>query len=353
MKSNFFRKSIELLSEYVPGFQPKEKGFIKLNTNENPYPPSSKALEILKIEASEALRLYPDPISETLREKIAKTYGFKPDWIFVGNGSDEILNLIVRACLGKGDELWVTDPTYILYEVLANMQEARVTKCSLDENFDLPERINVGKAKLVMISNPNTPTGAFFDKSSLKTICRQAKGLVVIDEAYADFSKENCLDFVKKFKNVVVTRTMSKSFSLAGLRLGWAIARPEVIQVLMKLKDSYNVNRLSQRAGLAAITDLASMKEAVKRVVRDRDFLTEKLMKLGFKVIPSQSNFLFVKHLSVDALKLYQELYKRKILVRHFNLPKLKNYLRITIGTHQQMVQLVKALEHIIQKELS
>lgn len=347
MKSKFFRTSIENLDAYVPGLQPKGKGFIKLNTNENPYPPSPRVIDILQQTASDILRLYPSPTAGLLREKIAQTFGFKKEWVFVGNGSDEILNLIVRACLGKGDKLWVTDPTYILYEVLANMQEARVIKCPLGEDFQWPKRFDLQGAKLVMISNPNTPTGTFFAKTQISEVCKKTKGLVVIDEAYADFAQTNCLDFVKKFKNVMITRTLSKSFSLAGLRVGFAVARPEVIQVLMKLKDSYNVNRLSQEAGLAAIEDLNAMKEAVKRVVRDREFLTQRLCGLGFQVIPSQANFIFVKHQHLPALKIYQGLYQRRILVRHLNLPRLKSYLRISIGTHQQMIQLVKELEKI------
>ena len=346
-----FRNSIENLKGYVPGFQPKESGFIKLNTNENPYPPSPKVLEALRDATGEKLRLYPDPVSDKLRDQIASIFKVKRNWVIVGNGSDEILDLAVRATVGRNDKVFITDPTYILFEVLAKVQEAKVIRCPLGEGFDLPENLAVRGAKIVMISNPNTPTGTLFKQKRIEEICRNASGLVLIDEAYVDFAESHCMDLVKKFRNVIVTRTLSKSFSLAGLRVGFAVSRPEVIETLMKIKDSYNVNRLSQIAALEALKDLKWMKEAARRIVRDREFLSDKLRVLGFEVIPSQANFVFAKHPSYPAFKLYKKLYDRKILVRHFDLPRLKAYLRISIGTHQEMIKLIKAIEEILNNK--
>lgn len=355
--NSYFRKNIDQMEGYVPGLQPRTGGFIKLNTNENPYPPHQVVISAIKDALGENLRLYPDPLSNILRDKIASVYGVPESWVIAGNGSDDVLNLIGRAVLGKNDRLFITDPTYVLYEVLAKFQEAKIIRCALDENFDLPEKMDVSEAELVMISNPNTPAGTLFKKTKIEAICKKTKGLVLIDEAYADFAETNCLDLVKKYQNVMITRSLSKSFSLAGLRVGFAIARPRVIETMMKVKDSYNLNRLNQAAGVAALSNLSSMRDAVTRIIRDREFLTQKLQELGFFVLPSQANFIFTRHPRYSALRLYEELLSEKILVRHFNVPRLKEYLRISIGTHQDMVKLVKVVaerfEGLIPKELS
>jgi histidinol-phosphate aminotransferase len=346
---NFFRSSVQNLKAYVPGFQPKESGFIKLNTNENPYPPSPLVLNVLKQDAGPKLRLYPDPLSDKLRDQIAALFKVNRRWVIVGNGSDEVLALAIRAVLGKNDKVFITDPTYTLFEVLAKIQEAKIIRCPLNSNFDFPEKLEIKNMKMVMIANPNAPTGILFSRKKIEEICRRTQGFVLIDEAYVDFAEEHCMNLVKKFKNVIVTRSLSKSFSLAGLRVGFAISRPETIEMMMKLKDSYNVNRLSQEAALVAFKDLKWMKEATKRIIRDREFLSEHLKTLGFTVLPSQANFIFVKHVSRSAIGIFNHLYQRKILVRHFNLPKLKSYLRISIGTHQEMIKLIKTLEEILK----
>ncbi|MBI1884440.1 MAG: histidinol-phosphate transaminase [Chlamydiae bacterium] len=346
---SLFRPAVEKMKGYVPGFQPKGLGFIKLNTNENPYPPSEKVLNALKEAVNARVRLYPDPVADELRMELAKAFRFPKDWIMVGNGSDEILNLAMRAGVEKNDKVLITEPTYILYEVLAQMQEAKIIRLELDEDFNLPKQVDTRGIKMTFISNPNAPTGALFGREQLRKICRASKGIVLIDEAYADFAKENCLDFVREFKNVIVTRTLSKSYSLAGLRIGFAIARPQVIETLMKLKDSYNVNRLSQVAGIAAIRDRGVMKRTVQQIIRDREFLIQHLERLDFSVIPSQTNFIFVKHARYDAFKLLKELERKKILVRFFNRPRLKEYLRISIGRNQEMIKLVRELERILK----
>ena len=342
-----FRDHLSKISGYVPGIQPKNSDFIKLNTNENPYPPSPRVIKALREALNGSLRLYPDPLSDRLRDRIAEVCALSREWVLVGNGSDEILNWVSRAVLAKGDELWVTDPTYILYEVLAQFQEAKTVRCLLDEKFDLPHRFNLKNAQLIMISNPNTPTGTCFDKSKIIKICSSTRALVLIDEAYVDFAQCDCIELVKNFKNVLVTRSFSKSFSLAGMRIGYAVGRPETIGILMKLKDSYNLNRLSQAAALAALNDMAWMKENVERIIRDRFFLSENLSKLGFHVLPSQANFIFAAHKNFGAKWLYERLYERKFLVRHFELPRLENYLRISIGTHLEMVKLVGLIREL------
>jgi len=340
-----FRSAILNMQGYVPGFQPKEGGFIKLNTNENPYPPSQTVFEVLKKSFDASLRLYPDPMSDLLRKEIADMFRISKEWIMVGNGSDELLNIAVRAILEKNDKLFITDPTYILYEVLAAMQEAKIIRCRLDKNFDFPQEIDTQDAKLVMISNPNTPTGKVFERKTIEALCRKTKGFVLLDEAYVDFSKENSMNLVKKYKNVIVTRSFSKSYALAGLRIGYLVARPEVIEEFMKLKDSYNVNRLSQAAALAAIKDRVWFRATLSRIIRDREMFSAELEKLDFEVIPSDANFIFVKHPKVKALDLYKKLYAEKILVRHFNRERLKEYLRISIGTHQEMIQVLNVIK--------
>lgn len=347
---NPFRSAIVRLRPYAPGFQPSEPGFIKLNTNENPYPPSPKVLDVIEDAAKSRLKLYPDPLSNKLRNRIAAMFGVRPDWVVAGNGSDEILDMIFRAVLGKNDRILITDPTYILYEVLAGFQEASVVTCELEGDFRLPRRIRANNAKLVVLANPNTPTGMSFERSEIEAFCRNNRAIVVIDEAYADFSDENCMDLVRKYRNVMVTRSLSKSYSLAGLRAGFAVGRPETIREILKVKDSYNLSALSQAGALAALEDHEWMRRNVARVIRDRGFTTRKLSAIGFDVLPSHANFIFAKHRTRDAKRLYELLYRRKILVRHFNRPRLKSYLRISIGTHQDMVRLVKALEEILDK---
>ncbi len=330
---------------YEPGFQPVEDGWLKLNTNENPYPPSPKVLETIKNSIDSSLALYPSPTAEPVRQKIARLYRLKPETILIGNGSDEVLAIICRSFLEKGKTLLITEPTYSLYEVLARIQNAKIKKIKLNPDFTLSENIFKQKADLTFISNPNPPAGTLFSKTQMNRLCKTASGIVVIDEAYVDFSTQNCLDLLKKYDNLIITRTLSKSFFLAGLRVGFAIARQPIIEGMMKVKDSYNVNYLSQIAAIAVLDDIRYFKNSIKKICQQREFLSNALKILGFKVFPSQANFILAQPPKVPAGKFYQELYERKVLVRFFDAPNLRKYLRITVGTPEQMQEFLKAVK--------
>src|SRR5581483_11287897 len=243
---NWFRPNVLKMKGYTPGEQPKKLSTIKLNTNENPYPPSSEVLKAVRELADFRLRLYPEPTADTLRERLSKVYRWPKEGILVGNGSDEVLSLLFTASVGKGDLVQFPDITYSLYPVLAEIREAKVKEVELESDWSLDFRKLSTQARLTLWGYPNPPVGNCFSKKDMKAFCQKAKGLVLIDEAYADFAKDDCLDLVKACPNVLILRTVSKSFSLAGARLGFTLGHPAVIAQLMKVKDSYNVNRVTQ-----------------------------------------------------------------------------------------------------------
>src|ERR1043166_2739527 len=265
----YFRPNIEQMHGYVPGEQPKIPGLIKLNTNENPYPPSPRVLQAVREAANDSLRLYPDPNWTALREKIGEVYGFDAEEIFVGNGSDETLALATRAFVGEGQKLGYFWPSYSLYPVLADIQGAQKVEFPLDDHFQIeahaPLLHSLADVKLLFVTNPNAPSGVWIQRVELQRVIEAMNGAVLIDEAYVDFCQENCLDFVREYPNVIVARTMSKSYSLAGMRIGYAFGPRELIAGLMKVKDSYNVNRLSQVAALAALDDQEHFQNNVRR----------------------------------------------------------------------------------------
>ena len=261
----YFRKNIEDMQGYTPGEQPKEKSLIKLNTNENPYPPSPNVLECLKSIDYDKLRLYPDPLSDELRDAITKQYNLKKDNILLGNGSDDILTIAVRSFVGGKKEIGCLEPTYSLYPVLAKIQNAKIVEIPLTEedNFSFPDELlnknsrlfkSITNAKLFFIARPNAPTGTAFKIEKIEKFCSIFTGIVFIDEAYADFAKDDCLSLVKKYPNIIIGRTLSKSYSLAGIRLGWAIAHKTIIEGMTKVKDSYNVNYITQKLRRSRIT---------------------------------------------------------------------------------------------------
>lgn len=344
------RKAILDMDGYVPGIQPDDTSIIKLNTNENPYSPPKEVMEAIK-SGLDALKLYPDPNCRQLKQKLADYYGFQTDQILVGNGSDELLRMVFQATLEKGDKVVLTDPTYSLFDTLSSVQDAEAVKIPVGMNSKLPDKIPSGR--LLIICNPNAPSASVFDYAQLEKVCQNFSGLVLIDEAYIDFADRDCLSLVKKFPNVMVTRTMSKSFSLAGLRIGYMFACKEIIQNLDKIKDSYNVNRLSQLAAVSAMENMFSIKQNIDKIKMERDALAVFLAKENFLVIPSQANFVFVEPKWISAQKLYEELLKKKILVRYFPVKELRNYLRITIGTKEQMDILKKEILNIKKGILS
>lgn len=347
---SYFRTNIERMSGYTPGEQPKDGIYIKLNTNENPYPPSSKVLNAIKNAANENLRLYPDPVATSARIKIAEILGTKPERIMAGNGSDDLLSIIVRSFAGQGDKVVFPYPSYMLYKTLAELQDGAACAIDFTETYSLPKDFIVQGAKVTFIANPNSPSGTMVSSQEISRIASEMDGVLVVDEAYADFADDNCLSLVEKHDNILILRTLSKSYSLAGIRLGFCIAQESLIQGMMKVKDSYNVDRLSIAAVVAALDDQKSMKANVGRIKDTRHCLTESLRDMGFFVYPSQTNFVLAQCMNgVSAHTLYQTLKSRKILVRYFNLRRLDDCLRITIGTREEVDILLKNLKELIE----
>lgn len=345
------RQNIREMAGYVPGYQPPDiASWIKLNTNENPYPPSPKVREAILDELGDdgaSLRTYPSASSERLRQAAGELYGFDPSWIIMANGSDEVLNNLMRAFASEGEEIAFVHPSYSYYATLAEIQGARVCTFSLSDDYrinDFPQRY---AGKLFFLTSPNAPLGFAFPLAYIEELATRCDGMLVVDEAYADFSTTNALDLVRRFKNVVITRTLSKSYALAGMRLGLAIARPEVIAALDKIRDHYNLDRLAQAACLAALQDQTYFRLRCDQVRETRDSFTIELRKLNYKVISSQGNFVFATPPDRNGRRVYDGLFERKILVRHFNDPLLAHGLRISIGTRQEMEQTLNAIRDI------
>lgn len=334
---------------YVPGEQPAGP-VIKLNTNENPYPPSPRVLDALWSLAAENVRKYPDPVSLRLRQACAERYGYESaEWVIAGNGMDELLSLVIRTFVDPGDTVLSPYPTYTLYETLTALHGAKYATVDLDEHFQLPDEFFNTPAKLCFLPRPNAPTGVCATRESVERLCASFDGLVVIDEAYVDFANDNCMDFPLRFENAIVMRTFSKSFSLAGMRLGIAVARPEIIAEFMKVKDSYNLNLATQEAGLAAIQDYDYMLSSATRVKNTRDRLTASLRDYGFDIPKSESNFVLARwNRTPTAREIFETLKAQSIYVRYFNARGLENALRITVGTDSEVDALLDALRGII-----
>ena len=316
--TDYFRKNVINMEGYVPGEQLNDPDIIKLNTNENPYPPPENVIKALENEINSRLNLYPDPVANKLRDSIAGIYNIDSSQVIASNGSDEILSIIFRSFIDPGDRVLLFNPTYTLYYTLAESVDADVVTCELDENFDIPEKAFQIQCKLCFIPNPNAPTGNTFSKEKLSKLASSINGILVIDEAYVDFSDDNCLDLLNKHENIIITRTFSKSFSLAGMRIGYGISSSDIIKGLMKIKDSYNLNRLSIVAGEAVLNNITEVHRRIDIIKKLRDKSAQEFKKLGFTVLDSHTNFLFVKPVKIPAKELYKKLYDRKILVRFF-----------------------------------
>ncbi len=342
------RRGLEKTKPYVPGEQPQEKGFTKLNTNENPYPPPTKVIKALKEALDTKLKIYPDPQCFKLKKTLARYYKVKPEQIIIGNGSDEILKMIIEAFANKGDSVSFLYPSYVLYKTLAETFGTKVKVYRLRKDYNLPKDVFRVKEKIFFIANPNPPIGTFYPLKQIERIVKGASGLVVLDEAYVDFSEDNGLQLIKKYNNLIVTRSFSKSFSLAGMRIGIAFGNEKIITILNKVKDSYNVNVLSQIAANAIYEDYKSVKQNIKKIKANREYLTNKLMKMGVDVPESKANFIFAK--VQNPKKVYEELKRKKILVRYFNAAMMNDGLRITIGTRKQIDLLMTELKKILSK---
>lgn len=332
---SYARPAIEQMHGYVPGEQPKVPGLIKLNTNENPYPPSPAVFDAMRAAIDGRLRLYPDPTASGLRQKLAVRYGFAPEQFIAGNGCDDILNLCVRAFCGEGEKLAYCQPSYSLYPVLADIQGARKVEIPLDDGFQIGKLPALDGVKLALITQPNAPSGVFLRKADVRRIIETIHGVVVIDEAYVDFASDNCLEFVREYDNVIVARTMSKAVSFAGMRVGWAVGP---VDALHKVRDSYNVNRLSQVGAEAALEDWAYYEANVKKICATRQRVSGELGKWGCGVLPSQTNFIFVKPPApITAKCWFDELRERKVLVRWWDADRIRDYVRVSIGTDEEM----------------
>ena len=344
-------RAVRALTPYMPGEQPKCRTVIKLNTNENPYPPSSACGEVLAGFDLDRLRRYPDPVFAALRVRLAKIWKTVPERIFVGNGSDEILTLMARAFVEDNEAIGSLDPSYSLYKTLAAIRNVPFVPTPLAADFTWNGRIAAGgrdgKVSLFLLTNPNAPTGVMADADTIAAAARRFPGVLVVDEAYADFSAANAVPLVTAAgnRNVIVMRTLSKSFSLAGLRLGYCIGPEDLIEALYKVKDSYNVDAVAQAVALAALNDLRWMNANVRKVRRTRAWLAKELARRGWDVPPSESNFLFARPPRRPAAELFEALRARRIFVRYFKGPRTGDRLRITIGTDQEARTLLEALD--------
>ena len=352
---SYIREQVQRMSAYVPGEQPKVTGLIKLNTNENPYPPSPKVIEAVRAAIDGRLRLYPDPTASALRQKLGKIYGFDAEQIMIGNGCDDILNLCVRAFCGECEKLAYFWPSYSLYPVLANIQGATQVELPLDENFQItahpPLLQKLDGVKLVFITQPNAPSGVWLQRVELQRVIEGAKGVVVIDEAYVDFAADNCLDFAREYPNVIVARTFSKAFSFAGMRVGWAAGPRELIGALDKVKDSYNVNRISQAGAEATLDDWDYFLQNTKKICATRQRVTDALAKRGFFVYPSATNFVFARPPApVTAKQWFDALREQNILVRWWDTDRIRDYARVSIGTDEEMDKFLEATAVICEK---
>ncbi len=353
MSSGLIRESVRGLTAYVPGEQPEGQRIVKLNTNENPYPPSPKVVEALSSLDGESLRRYPNPVSAALRDRIAEIHDCAAKNVFVGNGSDEVLALCTRAFVENDGSIGYFDPSYSLYPVLADIRDSEKRPVALDETLGW-QTPTPDHSSLFFLTNPNAPTSMLFPKADVDAFCASFQGVVLIDEAYVDFSDDDCMDLALKYDNVLTMRTLSKSFSLAALRVGYAVGSPALIDALMKIKDSYNLDQVAQTLAVAALNDLEYMRGNVNRIVATRERLSTSLESFGFRVCPSQTNFLWTEPpSSLPAADLFEKLRERGILVRYFPGSKTGQYVRITVGTETEVAALLGAVRHVVKDDVS
>ncbi len=345
---NPIRNAVLAMSAYIPGERAKGGDVVKLNANENPYPPSPKAIEAMRA-ALERLPLYPETSGAGVREAAAEVYGVEAEQIMAANASDEMLRILFQACAGEGDEAVAFPPTFTFYETLAAVQDARVRQVELAEDYSLPELPDLSQAKLAFLPNPNAPSGTLFPETDIRRLIESApQALVVIDEAYTDFTDApSAIGLLKEYPNLVVVRTFSKSYSLAGLRVGLGFASAGIMQELHKVRDYYNLDCVAQAGATAALHDQAHFRDNIAKIVATRKWFTDALRPLCAHIWPSCANFVLARFNRMPAKELYQALKDRGILVRYFDAPRLRDCLRITIGTDKQMQTLLAAMRDI------
>lgn len=352
--SKYWSKVTRNIEPYVPGEQPKDKKYIKLNTNENPYPPSPKVLEAIKRAANGDLRLYPDPDCSELRETIAKYYNLDKSEVFIGNGSDEVLALSFLAFFNPNDTIIFPEISYSFYPVYANLYNINYKTAKLNDDFSINLEEFMQENGGVVIANPNAPTGRFIDIESIKKILEyNSENVVIVDEAYIDFGGTSVVQLIDSYPNLLVIQTLSKSRSLAGMRVGFALGKAELIDGLNRIKNSFNsytIDRIAAVAAIEAIKDEEYFKECTLKIIKTRDRISKELEDIGFNVIPSKSNFIFASHNNYEASKLFTMLKEKGVLVRYFNKEKINNYLRISIGSDEEMDTFIIRLKEVLSE---
>ncbi len=346
----YFRPEIEQMAGYAPGEQPQTGKFIKLNTNENPYPPSPKVIRAIGQSLEAGLIRYPDPFCNAFRNRAADVLGVEPDWILCGNGSDDILTIVTRAFVGQGQRLRLPYPSYILYRTLAQIQGAEWEEVHFNSDWSLPAKFAdaTEDLRLTCLPNPNSPSGTMVSGRAILNMAERLPCPLLVDEAYADFAERNCVELVAKNERIMVSRSMSKSYALAGLRFGFIVAQPHIVRELAKVKDSYNCDSLSIAGATAAIDDQAWLAENSQKVKATRQRLAAELEKLGFSVIPSQANFIWCTHGDQAARAIYESLKQNRVLVRYMDYPGWGDGLRISVGTDGQIDALLSLLETMV-----
>lgn len=351
--SQYWSDIVHKLTPYIPGEQPKIQDLVKLNTNENPYGPSPKVIAAIKAEVTDSLRLYPDPNSDRLKNVIADVHGLSANQVFVGNGSDEVLAHVFQALFKHSRPLLFPDITYSFYPVYCGLYGIEFETIPLDRRFELNihdyDRPNGG----IIFPNPNAPTGIPLELDRVEALLEKNRhSVVVVDEAYVDFGTESAVRLIDKYSNLLVTQTLSKARSLAGLRVGYALGQSDLIEALTRVKDSFNsypIDRLAEAGAIAAMQDVDYFEETCKKIISTRESLTKRLEAMGFTVLPSGANFIFAKHPNLDGATLTTKLREQNIIVRHFKKPeRIAPYLRVTIGTDSDSQALIQAIANVI-----
>lgn len=350
--TKFWSQKVKQATPYVPGKQLSGDNILKLNTNENPYPPSPKVFNAIEKELKTAIHLYPTPTVDCLREAVGQLYNLSKEYVFVGNGSDEVLAFSFMAFFEPDETILFPRITYSFYEVYAHLFNIPYEQIKLNRDFTIPVEKLFQAEGGVIFPNPNAPTSLYMPLRQIEEVLEQNKNkVVIIDEAYIDFARESAVKLVETYDNLLIIQTLSKSRALAGLRVGFAIGQPHLIEALVRIKDSinsYTIDRLAIVGAKAAIEDQAYTEKIVSKIIYTRKWTQEKLRELGFSVLPSQTNFLFAEHYSLDGLTLHNKLQANDVLIRHFNIPPIDHYIRITIGTDEQMEQFFDRLKNIL-----
>jgi histidinol-phosphate aminotransferase len=346
---SFFRPEIEAIAGYMPGEQPQDGAYIKLNTNENPYPPSLAAAEAIRRTIAR-LPKYPHPFGDPFRQKAAEHWGIEPEWILCGNGSDDILTIVTRTLVGPGEMLRLPYPSYILYRTLAQLQGANFEEVHFQSDWTLPGVFSASgeKLKLVFLANPNSPSGTVVPPEKVLEIAERLPCPLLVDEAYADFAETNCVCLVKRCEKIMVSRSFSKSYALAGLRFGYLVAQPHLIEQFVKMKDSYNCDALSVAAATAVLGDREWLAANRAKILATRNRLVAEMRKLGFVTVDSQSNFVWNTRKDRPIRPFYEELKRRRILVRYMDYPGWGDGLRISVGTDEEINRCMEELTRIV-----